>query len=110
MHNKTIAELARGLKAREFSSEELTLAFLKRIERFDGQLNSFITITPEIALAQAIEADTLLADGRGGPLTGVPSTRRPEASIGVPANTSVARHAPTASKFSNAKPSGSITP
>src|SRR5512145_1100043 len=72
MHNKTIAELARGLQAREFSSEELTLAFLKRIERFDGQLNSFITLTPEIALAQAIEADARLADGKGGPLTGVP--------------------------------------
>ena len=72
MHNKTIAELARGLKAREFSSEELTLSFLKRIERLDSQLNSFITITPEIALAQAIEADALLADGKGGPLTGVP--------------------------------------
>ncbi len=72
MYNKTIAELTRGLKAREFSSEELTLAFLKRIERFDSQLNSFITLTPEIALAQAIEADARLADGRGGPLTGVP--------------------------------------
>jgi len=72
MHNKTIAELARGLKAREFSSEELTLAFLKRIEQLDGQLNSFITVTPEIALAQAIEADALLADDMGGPLTGVP--------------------------------------
>jgi len=72
MYNKTIAELARGLRAREFSSEELTLAFLKRIEQLDGQLNSFITVTPEIALAQAIEADALLADGRGGPLTGVP--------------------------------------
>ncbi len=72
MHNKTIAELARGLKAREFSSEELTLAFLKRIEQFDGQLNSFITVTPEIALAQAIAADALLADDMGGPLTGVP--------------------------------------
>src|SRR5512139_1244001 len=72
MYNKTIAELARGLKAREFSSEELTLAFLKRIERFDGQLNSFITLTPEIALAQAIAADAQLADGKGGPLTGVP--------------------------------------
>ncbi|HEY0721346.1 MAG TPA: Asp-tRNA(Asn)/Glu-tRNA(Gln) amidotransferase subunit GatA, partial [Gammaproteobacteria bacterium] len=72
MHNKTIAELARGLQAREFSSEELTLAFLKRIERFDSQLNSFITPTPEIALAQAIAADAQLADGRGGPLTGVP--------------------------------------
>ena len=37
MHTKTLAELARDLKARKFSSEELTRAFLARIERYNPQ-------------------------------------------------------------------------
>ncbi len=72
MHDKTIAELCAGLRAGEFSSEELTRAFLARIESLDGQLNSFITATPERALAQARAADQRLAAGEAGPLTGVP--------------------------------------
>jgi len=72
MHNKTIAELAAGLRAGEFTSEELTRAFLARIEAHDGQLNSFISVTGELALEQAREADRRIAAGEGGPLTGVP--------------------------------------
>ncbi len=72
MHNKTIAELSSGLKAGEFSSEELTRAFLERIERLDGQLNSYVTVTAEQALAQARAADARIAAGEAGPLTGVP--------------------------------------
>jgi aspartyl-tRNA(Asn)/glutamyl-tRNA(Gln) amidotransferase subunit A len=72
MYTKTIAELAAGLRAGEFTSEELTRAFLERIEAHDGQLNSFITVTGELALAQAREADRRIAAGEAGPLTGVP--------------------------------------
>ncbi|MCO6411789.1 MAG: Asp-tRNA(Asn)/Glu-tRNA(Gln) amidotransferase GatCAB subunit A, partial [Thiogranum sp.] len=57
MHQKTIAELAAGLRAGEFSSEELTRAFLDRIERLDGKLNSVITVTADAALAAAQRAD-----------------------------------------------------
>ncbi len=72
MHNKTIAELAASLRAGEFSSEELTCAFLERIKAHDEQLNSFITVTEELAMAQAREADARIAAGEAGPLTGVP--------------------------------------
>jgi len=72
MHNKTIAELAAGLKAGEFTSEELTRALLERIKAHDGRLNSYITITEEQALEQAREADRRIAAGEAGPLTGVP--------------------------------------
>ena len=72
MHNKTVSELAAGLRAGEFSSEELTHAMLDRIAALDGKLNSFITITREPALAAARDADSLLARGEGGPLTGIP--------------------------------------
>src|SRR5512142_286272 len=70
MHNKTIAELSAGLKAKAFSSEELTRAFLGRIEKLDSKLNSFITVTPERALAQAKAAD------KGTVLTGIPMAQK----------------------------------
>ncbi|MGE0080864.1 MAG: Asp-tRNA(Asn)/Glu-tRNA(Gln) amidotransferase subunit GatA [Thiohalomonadaceae bacterium] len=76
MHDKTIAQLAAGLKAREYSSEELTRAYLDRIARLDPQLNSFITVTPELALEQARAADRLIAEGKAGPLTGVPLAQK----------------------------------
>ncbi|MGE0113995.1 MAG: Asp-tRNA(Asn)/Glu-tRNA(Gln) amidotransferase subunit GatA [Steroidobacteraceae bacterium] len=72
MHTQTLVELAAGLKARRFSSVELTRHFLKRIEQFNGELNAYITVTPELALSQAAAADVQLAAGKGGPLTGLP--------------------------------------
>ncbi len=72
MHNKSIAAMSAGLRAREFSSEELTGHFLDRIARHDGKLNGFITVTAELAIGQAREADRRLAAGTAGPLTGVP--------------------------------------
>ncbi|HMV40767.1 MAG TPA: amidase, partial [Plasticicumulans sp.] len=72
MHTQTLAELARGLAAGAFSSRELTEALLARIQAHDGALNSFITVTPERALAQADAADAARARGEYGVLTGLP--------------------------------------
>ncbi len=76
LHQKTLAELAAGLAAREYTSRELTQHFLDRIARFDGQINSFITVTPEQALAQADAADALRAAGRAQALTGIPLAQK----------------------------------
>lgn len=72
MHTKTLAELARGLAAGEFSSRELTAACLARIDAHDGVLNSFISVSAERALAQADAADARRRAGAAGPLTGLP--------------------------------------
>jgi aspartyl-tRNA(Asn)/glutamyl-tRNA(Gln) amidotransferase subunit A len=72
MHTRTLTELSRALRSRELSAEELARHFLARIARHDERLNSFITVTEELALTQAREADRVLAGGGGGPLTGVP--------------------------------------
>ncbi len=72
MHTQTIAELAAGLRAGDFSSEELTRTLLDRIGRLDPQLNAFITVTAEPALEQARAADRRRAAGESGALTGVP--------------------------------------
>ena len=72
LHTLTVAEMARGLRAREYSSLDLTLHFLGRIERMGPALNAFVTVTADRALADARAADERLARGEGGPLTGVP--------------------------------------
>jgi aspartyl-tRNA(Asn)/glutamyl-tRNA(Gln) amidotransferase subunit A len=71
-HSSTLTQLAAGLRARRFSSVELTRALLARIERHQGALNAFISVTADAALAAAHSADRTLAGGGGGALTGVP--------------------------------------
>ena len=72
MHQFTLAEIARGLADKQFSSEELTRSLLARIAQLDPQLNSFITVTEELALSQATAADTRRANGENGALLGAP--------------------------------------
>jgi aspartyl-tRNA(Asn)/glutamyl-tRNA(Gln) amidotransferase subunit A len=72
LHHQTLAELAAGLRARRFSSVELTRHFLSRIERLNSELNALITVTGEQALAAAARADQQLASGEAGALTGLP--------------------------------------
>ncbi|WP_370309628.1 Asp-tRNA(Asn)/Glu-tRNA(Gln) amidotransferase subunit GatA [Sinimarinibacterium flocculans] len=75
-HRQSIKALGEGLRARKFSSRELTQQYLQRIEALDPQLNSYISVTAEQALAQADAADARLARGEGGPLTGIPLAQK----------------------------------
>jgi len=68
----SIQEAHSQLTSRQISSVELTQACLARIEAVEDRVQSFLTLTPETALAQAEAADRMLAAGEGGPLTGVP--------------------------------------
>jgi aspartyl-tRNA(Asn)/glutamyl-tRNA(Gln) amidotransferase subunit A len=72
MHEKSIAQLASALAARQVSSEELTRHFLRRIGEMDRGLNAFISVTEDQALRQAREADRRRATGQAGPMTGIP--------------------------------------
>ena len=72
MFQKSISELGAGLRAGEFSSDELTRCFLKRISDYDAQLNSIITLTEEEALAAAAAADKRIKAGDAAFLTGIP--------------------------------------
>ncbi|AKX54983.1 glutamyl-tRNA amidotransferase [Thiopseudomonas alkaliphila] len=72
MHQLTLAEITRALAAKEFSSTEITQHLLQRIKQLDPQLNSFITLSEDSALAQAKQADQCLAAGEQGPLLGAP--------------------------------------
>ena len=68
----SIKEAHDQLASKQISSVELTQSCLDRIDAVEDQVQSFLAITPEIALAQAAVADRMLAAGEGGPLTGVP--------------------------------------
>ncbi len=76
MQNKTIAELSQSLQQGEFSSEELTRAYLDRIDKLDAQVNSYITVTADGALAAARAADEQRQAGQAGPLTGIPLAQK----------------------------------
>lgn len=69
----TIGDAGSGLRQKKFSAKELTQACLDRIAAFDGKLHAFITLTRELALQQAAQADKELQSGKDrGPLHGVP--------------------------------------
>jgi aspartyl-tRNA(Asn)/glutamyl-tRNA(Gln) amidotransferase subunit A len=68
----TLTEALKALRARHISSVALTQAYLDQIERYDGQVRAYLTVTPELALAQAQAADTARATGDDRPLLGIP--------------------------------------
>ncbi|OPF31158.1 aspartyl/glutamyl-tRNA amidotransferase subunit A [Pseudomonas aeruginosa P37] len=72
LHQLTLAEIARALADKQFSAEELTRTLLGRIRQLDPQLNSFISITDDLAIAQAKAADERRANGENGALLGAP--------------------------------------
>jgi aspartyl-tRNA(Asn)/glutamyl-tRNA(Gln) amidotransferase subunit A len=61
-----------GLRARQFTSVELTQSVIDRVAATESRVHAYITLTPEIALEQAREADARFASGTATPLTGVP--------------------------------------
>ncbi|HEX8871962.1 MAG TPA: amidase, partial [Candidatus Acidoferrum sp.] len=68
-----VARLSRWIEARKLTSQRLTEIYLKRIERFDPKLRCIITVTRDLAMAQARKADEEIAAGNyRGPLHGIP--------------------------------------
>jgi aspartyl-tRNA(Asn)/glutamyl-tRNA(Gln) amidotransferase subunit A len=76
IYKNTLANLSKGLSEKQFSSQELTQYYLTRMATLDPELNSFITITAEQALATAKRADDLRAQNLAGPLTGIPMAHK----------------------------------
>ncbi len=76
LHTLSVAELAAGLRQKQFSATELARHFIARSEAHNGLLNGYITLTPERALADAAAADARLASGQAGPLNGIPLAQK----------------------------------
>ncbi|MBI5602647.1 MAG: Asp-tRNA(Asn)/Glu-tRNA(Gln) amidotransferase subunit GatA [Deltaproteobacteria bacterium] len=72
LYQITIAQAHEKLKNREISSRELTRSVLNRIDQVEPAVGAYITLTAELALEQARQADQQIADGNISPLTGIP--------------------------------------
>jgi len=71
--NVSLEEAATLLRERRVSPLELTEACLARIETVEPRLNAFVTVTADLARAQARDAEGEIAAGRyRGPLHGIP--------------------------------------
>ena len=69
----TAHEAHERLRNREFTAVELTESVLERVRSREPEVHAYITLTPEIALEQAREADAKFASGTATPLTGIPT-------------------------------------
>jgi aspartyl-tRNA(Asn)/glutamyl-tRNA(Gln) amidotransferase subunit A len=72
----SLREMSRALADGRVSSVELTQDHLARVKEVDSQLNSFITLTEEAAIAQATAADTLRGQGDARPTLGLPMAHK----------------------------------
>lgn len=72
MNEFSLTRLQYALRRGETNSVSATQAMLDRIVALDNDLKSYLTITDELALEQAAEADRRRANGEDGPLLGVP--------------------------------------
>jgi Asp-tRNA(Asn)/Glu-tRNA(Gln) amidotransferase A subunit family amidase len=68
-----VTKLSRWIEQKQITAERLTNIYLRRIEQLDAKLRSIITVTKDLALAQAKRADGEIAAGKyRGPLHGIP--------------------------------------
>src|SRR5688572_2949583 len=72
LHELTVHDALRLLRAGEVTSVALTQALLDRIDAVEGAVRAYLTVTGERALAQAEAADARRAQGDDAPLLGVP--------------------------------------
>ncbi len=72
MIDLTITTALQKLKSREISATELTRAHIERIEKYNPELNAYITVTAERALADAAAADERIKNGDMRALDGIP--------------------------------------
>ena len=68
----TARKAADLLASREASSTELTNAVLNRISRVEETTRAFVTVTKDMAIKQADQADARIAAGNAHQLTGIP--------------------------------------
>jgi Asp-tRNA(Asn)/Glu-tRNA(Gln) amidotransferase A subunit family amidase len=69
----SVAELSGLIRSRQVTSTELTKLYLDRLKRFDPLLKCVATLTEDLAVKQAAQADKEIAEGRyRGPLHGIP--------------------------------------
>jgi aspartyl-tRNA(Asn)/glutamyl-tRNA(Gln) amidotransferase subunit A len=76
MINKSLKQLGEMLRSKQISSVELTQHYLQRIAKFNPSINAYITLDEEKSLAQAKQADAMLAANQATALTGIPIAQK----------------------------------
>ena len=71
LHTLSITEASELLSKKEITSVDVTKSCLKQITKEDGDVHAYLEVFTD-ALAQAEAADKILAEGKGGPLAGIP--------------------------------------
>jgi aspartyl-tRNA(Asn)/glutamyl-tRNA(Gln) amidotransferase subunit A len=85
LYDLTLHEARQLLDSRQVSSRELTQAILNRVQQMEPRLKAFVTVTEDMALQQAAEADEAIAKGGVSPLAGVPLQLKDNiCTLGVP--------------------------
>jgi len=72
LYQLTIHQLHELLKKREVTSKEATASVFKRIKEIESQVHAYVTLTEELAMQQAQEADARIEKGEITVLTGIP--------------------------------------
>jgi len=72
IHYQSVRQLSDALHAKEISASELVDEHVNRINNLDGQVGSYLAVTPQRALEQAAAAQILINGGNASPLTGIP--------------------------------------
>ena len=76
MFNSSLQQLGAALRSKKISSVELSQLYLDRIAALNPELNAYITVNPDLSLAQARAADILIGQGKAQTLTGVPIAQK----------------------------------
>ena len=76
MIHSSLTQLGAALRTKKISSVELTQSYLDRIAQLNPALNAYVTLNPEVSLAQARAADARLASGDASALTGIPIAQK----------------------------------
>ena len=85
LYDLTLHEARQLLDGRQVSSRELTQAILDRVQHVEPQIKAYVTVTGDMALQQAGEADEAIARGEVSPLAGVPMQVKDNmCTLGVP--------------------------
>ena len=70
--NLKIRDMRKLLDSKEISAAELACSYIDRIEKYDGKLESYITVTKEKALLDAENAQKRIDSGNAPELCGIP--------------------------------------
>ena len=67
-----IRDMRKALDSKEISAKELAKEYVERINGLNDKIQSYITVTDELAMEQAEQAQKVIDKSESKPLTGIP--------------------------------------